>query len=370
MRRSIYILLIFLAGACDRNELPVAPTTAPKASDKLLSMDVRSITQLEPGRATNVAVTRSGSIYWVQETAEENDLVFEMDESGVPRSTPIGSTGITTMLGERGTGNVQSLAAMGDSVWFYFSGGSGAKSMCVIGRYQPGASDVQIFVGSEQLSAASDMGFALDVARGTLLTTEGGSLWLWLRHSDEGLLLRIDPSAEPGSPKAISRPFKHLLGASEPIDLRSNDLRLAGGAGDSLLMIDPGTSTLWRVASDGSAEALWDLGGLPRRTARPVWSKDRILLFAARSESMVDSKQQAPPIEPMPAEYPTFVTLRQGERAVVVTPNAIVTRGDVDSNLLDLSELVPESKPNSWIAYDRRSGHLLRFSRIHVPGLE
>src|SRR5216117_1135712 len=102
MRWSLAAIVMMVAlSACDRSP-PPAVVSAPRAKEYLL--EIRPVTPLLPERVTHVAVDANGNIYWVQETANGDDMAFAIGEGGVPRATQLASRGERGLLAMLGLG--------------------------------------------------------------------------------------------------------------------------------------------------------------------------------------------------------------------------------------------------------------------------
>jgi hypothetical protein len=360
--RLLPLVLLLVSVACDDPEPPPA-APAPRKQE-LRSIELRSIAPLRIGPLTHFTCDTLGNIFWVQETSDQNDAVFAVAGTGVPRITALTSRSICAALGEKaGTGNIQSLVAVREELWFYFAGGTATRTLSCVGRFNHVTSQVEIMLDSDDLGTLTGMGLSLDLARGDLIRN-GSQLHLWVRHLDAGTVLRIDPAATRET--MARRLFDRVTAGALEISLETGPLMLSAGPEQSLLLLDPRHGMLFRVDPSGKAEPLWNLSGLPRRMARPLWDASGIMLFLAAADPMIATLREPPPLKDLPLTYPAILLLPPEGEPSTITTRAILLPRDMQHAQLELTAIIREPGRQTWITYDRGSGHLLRMRPVSV----
>lgn len=316
---------------------------------------------LPTSRPTHLARGDDATIWWVQESDDGHDVAFALGGDGVPRATALTTNGVLAALGlehstpSRASGNFHSLAAGRDGrVWFYFAGGAGRRSVSCVGTFDPRDEAIAIIVNDAQLRKATAMGPSLVLARGTL-AARGGNLWLWVRHSDQAGLFRID--ATSGS---LSRPFETVNTESgRTLTLNRPGLAL-GAAPDGLLLLDIGLVELWRIDDSGRATSLHPLVGLPSVLSAPAGdAKGRAFILAANAP-LIPARTDEEAKQVLPTRYPALLVIEPDKLLPIGREDITAPEGFALQDMR-VQQLLAEPGSDALIGYDEQSGALLRF---------
>jgi hypothetical protein len=352
------ILAVVIAG-CDRApQAPAPPTTSTQPGPKRVSL--RVLAPLAPARTTHLARSGDGTIWWVQEAEAGDDVIFAMGVDGVPRATALTSARMFEALelaqAANPRGNFHSLAADRDGrVWFYFAGRAGRRAVACVGRFDPRDGAVRIVISPQQVQEATGMGASLVLARGTVLALgRGEELWLWVRHSDDSRMLRID--AATGT---FSRPFEEVTTESaRPLSLTRPNLA-AGAAADGLLLIDPGNVELWRIDAAGRAKSLHALVGLPTVLSAPTADANGRAIFVAADAPLIPARTDEEAAQILPVRYPAVLIVESGKLRAIGRDRIDVPQGFALESMR-IEQLLTEPEAETLIGYDEHSGALLR----------
>ena len=142
-----WILLVAMIG-CDRGGNSPAPaaTQAQTPAKQLplgpLQCEITAVAPLLPKRATHLAVDPASNIYYLQETDDGGDTLFIIGSGDVSNALPLSARSILIAMGEKGTGNIQSIAAGADrNIYFFFTGGTNRKTVACFGRFETRTGD-------------------------------------------------------------------------------------------------------------------------------------------------------------------------------------------------------------------------------------
>src|SRR5690606_41355062 len=103
--RRLLPSVLRLASFADDDPEPPPAAPAPRKQE-LRSIELRSIAPLRIGPLTHFTCDTLGNIFWVQESSDQNDAVFAVAGTGVPRITAVTSRASCAALGAKaGTGN-------------------------------------------------------------------------------------------------------------------------------------------------------------------------------------------------------------------------------------------------------------------------
>ena len=333
------ILLASLSTAftgCERRHgvIPLEPPTQPP------QVRFDPITQLLPNRITHVIVDLRGNLYWVQETADGQDVLFVIGNNDLPHATNLTSQNILAALGSRDarvdagpvamdmktpgrrassqqlapSGNIQSLVVGVDgAIYFYFNGGIGRAGRQALGRFDSRTSEIRILGDTAQLGAATQMGRSLDLARGKLIShaPESSLIRLLIRHSDDWKLFDFDTRRLPATgPITLARSITSIRSDNEPLDLTRDEVDLSAGPAivsggadgrmrTSLLLCDPHIGAMYMVDDTGIATILASLVGLSRDLSEPLPSIEAHLhkgLADGGAQQQSGNRSAAPPV--------------------------------------------------------------------------
>ena len=350
---------MIIAG-CDR--APTAPAPPPPVSTQpgRERVSLRVVVPLAPARTTHLARSGDGTIWWVQEGEEGDDVVFAMGSDGVPRATALTSAFLLDAMELAQTanarGNFHSLAADPDGrVWFYFAGRAGQRAVASVGQFDPRDGAVRVVISPQQLREATGMGASLVLARGSVLALQRGEeLWLWVRHSDGSRMLRIDAASG-----TFWRAFEEVTTESgRPLPLTRPNLA-AGAAADGFLMIDPGNVELWRIDASGRAKSLHPLVGLPTVLSAPTGGAKGHAIFIAADAPLIPARTDEEAAQILPVRYPAVLIVESGKLRAIGRDRIDVPQGFALESMR-IQQLLAEPEPETLIGYDEHSGALLR----------
>lgn len=354
-----YLSLMIIAGAaalgCDRDA--PAPVSAPSAPVRR-SVEIRPVAPLLPARPTHVAVDARGNVFWSQEGESGDDVVFSLGDDGVPRGTRLTAASVLAetreAAGEQASGNIQSLAFGADgALYFYVSGGTERRTIAALGRFVPATSVIQLVAPTKQLTAASRMGRALALARGTVVAS-GNRIVLWLRHTDASAMLELVASGGTTQLK----PAPPVQTDAGPLRLTRENQFLVPGRDGALLLLDLTSAELFMIDPAGKATMVHELLGLPRALSLPaVDARGRVLLVAGDAPA-IDPRTEGQAALSM-IEHPALLILDR-DRVDVVSRKDIDAHAGFSLPGMKLQQLVPDRANDAFIGYDESSGELLR----------
>src|SRR5687767_1547330 len=216
-RATLVVVIISLASAgCDRGD-PVAGMPLESAGRRIVQF--RTLTQLLPNRKTHLAVDRLGQIFWVQESENQQDVLFVIGDGGIPRATRLTSANILDALAAAGDGagdgpaggTIRDIATGEGGVFFFFYGYKGNTPKACLGLYQPQAGRIRVLASTAALGKASGMGRSLELARASLASSDQ-TIYLWLRHSDASIFFAFEPRALVlSTPMELREPFAEVV---------------------------------------------------------------------------------------------------------------------------------------------------------------
>lgn len=351
------LILLLTAISCDR--LPDAPAPVPEKPAAAVSLE--SITPIPPNLLTHLTIDSTGTLFWVQENEEHNQIAFSMAPGALPSTTRLSTSAIREALKQpRAAGSIQSLVMGADRViYFFFTGGTGRTTIAVIGRYSPPSGQVEILTSTKALSAASRLGDSLALARGSLVQTRS-QMWLWVRHDLDGALLTLDLNAPEGA--RLKRPFERVLADGQTLEMRSQKDDLVAGPADALLYFDRPRALIWQINQSGSAVVAAHTGELPPEiSTAAIDEKQRIVLLAPDQPSVNDSPL-IPSTQPR-HNLPAVVIFEDGKPLLIDRPRFSAPQR-VSLSTLGTPWLVKDRA--SYILYNASTGELLRM-RVTQP---
>ncbi|MEA2735621.1 MAG: hypothetical protein QOE14_2072 [Humisphaera sp.] len=273
--RALLLLSLAVAG-CDRERPKVVPATRP--AEAVFDLDMKPLTPLLPNRPTHTTVDRLGNVYWVQETDRGDDTMFVIGEGGIPRATQLSVANLAALIGGAGgsaegaRGNIHGIAAAADAggdVYFYFLGSQGRRTIACVGLFTPKSEQIRILAATDAVAAATGMGRSLPLARASIVS-DGRNVWIWLRHTDNWAVFRIDPSRIATSgPARLSKAFDAVKLNGKPFQLTREEMEIAPAPGGALFLVDTAAGHLLRISPDGNASVVRSLIGLPRVLSSP-----------------------------------------------------------------------------------------------------
>ncbi len=356
MRCGRIILAIFalVVGACDRSP-PAPQQQAPRV--KLYSLELWPVTPLLPSRPTHVAIDVIGNLYWVQETEDGDDIVFVMGEGAIPRATLLTSANVLKAMNlERGAANFHSITAGVDgAVYFYVLASRGRELASAIGRFDPRSGETRIITNSDKLMSLTGMGRSIGLARGKLITS-GAWVWVWIRHSDDAVLMRFD-AREAAKAQQIDpvNPFKTK--SDLPVGATPEGDDLSAGPDGSLLWLSPSAGTIRRITADGGSTMLRSLAGFSSGLSAPAMEGSGRLVIFASDTTPIPSRADTPTV-PSGIQYPAMLMF-DGDKVEWIGRNDILAYSGFHVGTLRLNELIT-NPAGEWVAYDTASGELIR----------
>jgi hypothetical protein len=353
---------------CDRKPvslIPVAPRTDTGPS---YEAELQPLTPLARGRLTHIAVDSLGNVYWVQESGARDDTLFVMGEARIPRTAALTAARIADALGARGgSGNIQSIApARGGDLYFYFRGSAGRRTISCFGIYSAKTERIRILNDTNSLMERTGLGRSLGLARGSVMSN-GTSVWLWIRHTDDSALYRMRHVDIPAEGTLVLEDFRlNVAIEGARINLTDAGYVLAPFGEDSLFWFDPPDSMLQQIDAAGRVTPVRSLVGLPVSLSMPVRDAEgRVLLLAADSAmiepqniSQIDAKRIR-----VVASYPA-VLMFEKDAVRIIGRDAIAIYSGFPLRAIRVPELIPDPRAGGWVCYDSMSGELLRL-RIH-----
>ena len=366
MKGSLLTIVLVVLVGCNRAATPPATAPSTQTATKLpplgaLQCKLAVLAPLVPKRITHLTVDPSSNVYFVQESDDGSDTMFIIGSEDVSIATPLSARGLLAAMDEKGSGNIQSIAAGSDgNIYFYFTGGTKKKTIACLGRFETRTGLIRILAREQALASGSDFGASLALARGTVVPA-GKTLWFWLHHSDGSAMFQLKPGEFPRDGEI------HL---PKPTVLRSEDgtltmsradfMKLSPGAGDSMLLLDEWTAALWKIDVTGSADVVQALVGLPKLLSAPGANRvGDIMLFAAASE-LIEPRvdQRVAPVD-IDTHYPSLLVLRNGVFAPIARDD-ILADPSFPLYSMQLEQTLYEPGRDTWIGYDSSSGQIVR----------
>jgi hypothetical protein len=319
-----------------------------------------------------VTVDRLGNVYWVQETDRGDDTMFVIGEGGIPRATQLAVPNIAALLGVRESvrGNIHGIAAAADAggdVYFYFLGVQGRRTLACIGAFTPKTEKVRIVADTDAVAAATGMGRSLPLARASVVC-DGRIVWLWLRHTDNWAVFRLEPARMPASgPAKLPRAFENVRLEGRPVELTRDDMEIAPAPGGALFLIDIGGARLVKIGAEGDATIVRSLAGLPSVLSTPsVDPQQNLVLFAGNGDIIGVKGKDANAAAAALADSSTYPAL------LIFKPDQILSIGRDHMHAYPgfpifgtrLRQLVPHASEGGWVSYDAGSGELLHVRTV------
>ena len=362
MRRVSVCLILLAFLGCDRR--PAAPPPAKPAPAP--GVEITRVTPLPPDRPTHLAPTGTGQIFWVQEADGARETVFSISEGGLPTATHLSNAAILEALGKpAGRGSIQSLVVGADgNLYFYFAGRNAKDFIAAFGSFAPSTSKLQILQDTTALAQVSRMGASLALARGSIVRSDS-LLWLWLRHDQGYALLSMDLT-RPRS--TLRQTFEQIRTPEGVLALTSPTEDLSTGSGKSLLFLDRQEQQLWRISVLGEAAPIARLADLPGNiTASSFDDQGRPILLApeppppSRNDDLERSNELLNPSTAPAIAYPALVIF-DGDQRTLLDRNSFTVPLNFSVRALAPTRL--ERDRSGWLAYDPRTGELLRLRII------
>jgi hypothetical protein len=367
------LLLLLVAAGCGDDRPKVVPATRPV--EAALDVQLKPLTPLLPNRPTHATVDGFGNVYWVQETDRRDDTMFVIGEGGIPRATQLAAANIAALLGAKDVkdaarGNIHGIAAApeaGGDIYFYFVGVQARRTIACIGAFTPKTERVRILADTDAVAAATGMGRSLPLARGSVVC-DGRIVWMWLRHTDNWAMFRIEPGRLPTSgPAKLPRAFESVRLEGRPLELTREDMEIAPAPGGALFLLDIAGGRLVKIAPDGTATIVRSLAGLPKLLSTPAVDRDQnLVLFAGNGEIIgvkgQDANVAATP-EKLDSTYPALLIFKP-DKVVSIGRDHMHAYPGFPIFSTRLRQLVPHPRDGGWISYDAGSGELLHVRTV------
>jgi hypothetical protein len=364
-RRTILPLLValLLLIGCGDERPTVAPATRP--TEVALDLSLKPLTPLLPNRPTHVTVDRLGNVYWVQETDRGDDAMFVIGEGGIPRATQLTVPNVAALLGA-GTGargNIHGIAGATDAggeIYFYFQGVEGRRTLACIGAFTPKTEQVRVLADGDAVAAATGMGRSLPLARGSLCS-DGRSVWIWLRHTDNWAVFRLEPTRLPASgPAQLARAFERVRLNNQPVEMTRDGMEIAPAPGGALFLLDLPGGRLLTIAPDGAATLVRPLAGLPAQLSEPGLDREQNLVLFAGNGNLIGVKgnDAAVAAAKVDSSYPAMLIFKP-DKVVSIGRDHMQAYPGFPVFSMRLRQLVPHPRDGGWVSYDAGSGELL-----------
>jgi len=371
-RRTILALLIalLLPGCGDDDDgrpLPAAATSRP--SGAALDLALKPLTPLLPNRPTHATVDRLGNVYWVQETDRGDDTMFVIGEGGIPRATQLTVPNVAALLGagSGARGNIHGIAAAseaGGDVYFYFQGTEGRRTLACIGAFTPKTERVRVLADSDGVAAATGMGRSLPLARASVCS-DGRVAWVWLRHTDNWAVFRLDPVRLPTSgPAQLQRAFESVRLNGQAVEMTRDGMEIAPAPGGALFLLDIPGARLLQIAPDGTATLVRPLAGLPAPLSAPAVDREQNLVLFAGNGNLIGVKGQdtsvaaAVAAAKVDSTYPAMLIFKP-DKVVSIGRDEMQAYPGFPVFSMRLRQLIPHARDGGWVSYDAGSGELL-----------
>jgi hypothetical protein len=386
MNRRLAFPLLFtcsvaLLSGCDRGSSSSPAAPAGDSTHARRALEVSLIAPLLPRLRTHIAVDSRGNLYWVQESdppAAGGDLLFAMGNSGVPQTLPALSG--RRLMDSLGVGTDKSaMGAIGsivvgpqDDLYVLVTGGTRRVPLCAVVRYTPADGKIQVVANTQQINDATGMGASIDLARGTLLG-HGRDLWLWLRHSDAGIVLQLLPTPA-GHAMELRRLILKPPSRSLALPLTEEQEDLAAAPDQTLLYIDRRRAMLWRIQATGEFAPVQSLEGFSAAMTAPA-SDDagRLSWIAGDGDPLIHINALPPdllphdanaPLEWSQLSYPAFVRVESGEghKQTLFTLQRDDFLAPTTLPMQDFQprEWIGDITNGTWVTFDAASGELVR----------
>jgi hypothetical protein len=380
-----YFLCCALAYGCGRKEqrvVPGSPRTAEASETDPQTLEFFPLTQLAADRPTHLAVDSLGDVYWIQESPSGQDTLFVAGQNEIAQPTALTTTAILAACGPApsaapaispGTagGNIQSIVIDADDhVLFFFSGGVGRATRVCLGQFNPRDQSIRILAGTPLLAEQSGMGGSIGIAQGEILqslpTGVGAAqqYCLWLHHSDAAVLMRFDPSIEPGTTLKFSRARETYWADGTEQDLKDDKIDFFAGEGDSLLMMNWRTAWLCRLDENMTATKWVSVLGLPRNLSALTTRPGGIAIaFAPEGELAAGSDGDGQSVKDahlLEVQYPALIAFTKNGVVVIAAKDDMHGPPELDIGNLRLRQFLPARKAHEWIGYDAQSGIIVR----------
>jgi hypothetical protein len=360
---ALLIVLPLVPSGCGDERPAVSPATRP--TETALDLSLKPLTPLLPNRPTHVTVDRFGNVYWVQETDRGDDAMFVIGEGGIPRATQLTVPNVAALLGA-GTGargNIHGIASASDAggdIYFYFQGVEGRRTLACLGAFTPATERVRVLADSDAVAAATGMGRSLPLARGSVCS-DGRSVWVWLRHTDNWAVFRLDPSRLPTSgPAQFARAFESVRLGSQTVEMTRDGMEIAPAPGGSLFLLDVPRARLLKIAPDGVATLVRPLAGLPAQLSAPAVDREQNLVLFAGNGNLIGVKgnDAAVAAAKVDSTYPAMLIFKP-DKVVSIGRDYMQAYPGFPVFSMRLRQLVPHARDGGWVSYDAGSGELL-----------
>jgi hypothetical protein len=360
MRIAPVVLLTCLTlNGCSRPDAP----TAPPATEEPNAVQIDPITAVLPNLPTHLCVSDSLTAF-VQETDNGLDTVYEISPLDMACASQLTSAAVAAAMGKPDAhGNLQDLAADGDTIYFYFVGNYKRAFVSCLGRLNP-SGKVEILADQGRLGTLCGIGDAISIYHGQLAQS-GGKVWLWLHSEDGSYFLQVDPkSTDPAT--LISRPFDHPVADLAAPSFTRESYALSPGPAGGLLLLDYWNGILWQITPTGYAKSLHSFTGLPNNASPPaIDATGRIIVFFSGTDLFVPREDSQMP-EPIPyAEYPALIVFGDKQQYLIFQRSELLSGGQFPAENLKFNILCSTANNTAWLAYDPGSGEIFRLRLVN-----
>lgn len=319
---------------------------------------------LRANQRTLLAAGTGGRVFVAQPDADKTLAVQSIDSAGDVRATQLSSLRIAELLkAPGGVPLLRAMVALDDGrILACYGGTLRTRSLACLVLFDPANESLRLLASPDDLARASDMGLTLDLAEAELALA-GDSIWLWLRHVDESVFLRIDARQVASGTVRLAKPFS-VLRLDEATFRPDPSDRIFGQIDATLYLIRRSTGELWRLSREGRAyrvEAPSHAGRMtaPPLTLTPAGAQPTRLWFFADPGQTHDN--MAPPVvgDSELVRYPVLL-IQEPEKSTILDRAQMDVRMAFPLHAMRVTNWAYDRSGDRIVAYDAMSGEVFR----------
>lgn len=363
MHWRLVILLLVLSLGCEKESAPPAPVK------RKLVLEWNSIVSMRANQRTLLAAGTGGRVFVAQPDAERTASVQAIDSSGDIRATQLSSLRISELLQAPGaTPHLRAMVALDDGrIVAFYAGTQRERSLACLVVFDPASESLHLLASPAALAQTSRMGLTLDLAEAQLVLA-GDSVWLWLRHSDESVFLRLDARQTTTGAAYLARPFNTLREENETFRPDPSD-RIFGQIDGTLHLLRRATGELWRVSREGTAYRVEAPRKHGRMTAPPLImtrageTPTRLWFFSDPVQS--NDQITATEMEETDVVRHPLLLIQEGAKSTELDRSSMEIRMGFPLHAMRVATWTFDRASDRIVAYDAMSGEVfqLRFVR-------